>query len=136
MTTSYYYNTPQFWIFQGKWMPGLPHSFSHYIPTICATSSEVPLIFQSCFDPQEADEDMEWQNSLWALMRNDMRIFSAFRPSCVLGNGCVSSKLKQLSQKHNKSNLTYYFNPVTSVIQTIKLSQLRWNLIDVMAVKP
>ena len=40
-------------------MLGLPHSFSPYIPTICATSSEGPLISQSCFDPQEADEDME-----------------------------------------------------------------------------
>ena len=65
-----------------------------------------------------------------------MRIFSVVRPSGVLGNGYVSSKLKELSQKHNPSNLTYHFNPVTSVIQTIKLSQLWLNLIDVTAVKP
>ena len=40
-------------------MPGLPHSFFPYILTVCVTSSEGPLISQSCFDPQEADKDME-----------------------------------------------------------------------------
>ena len=45
-----------------------------------------------------------------ARMRNDVRIFSVVRPSGVLGYGYVSSKLKELSQKHNPSNLTYHFN--------------------------
>lgn len=40
------------------------------------------------------------------------------------GNKYISPKLKQLRQKHSQSNHTYHFNPVTSVIQTIKLSQL------------
>ena len=74
--------------------------------------------------------------SAQARMRNNLRIFSVVRPSTPPGNGYVSPKLKQLSQKHSQSNRTYHFNPVPSVIQTIKLSQLWWNLIDVMAIKP